>query len=118
MLKSQWGHPVNVASVASVTSWPDIDPFTVFQNAVLGVPAVLREELVSGRAPIGVSAVHPGILARSNHSICAVSPREVAQKVLDAIRHNRPYVYTDEYGAAVLAHFEEILDECSVARSV
>ena len=89
------GHIVNTASLAAVTAIPRLGPYTVAKHGVLGASDVLRAELESVGAPIGVSVVMPGMIKTGMVPIGKIPPSQVALNVLDAIRRNRPYVYTD-----------------------
>jgi len=93
------GHVVNTASLAAVTAIPRLGPYTVAKHGVLGASDVLRAELESVGAPIGVSVVMPGMIKTGMVPIGETPPSQVALNVVDAIRRNRPYVYTDNEAA-------------------
>jgi NAD(P)-dependent dehydrogenase (short-subunit alcohol dehydrogenase family) len=93
------GHVVNTASLAAVTAIPRLGPYTVAKHGVLGASDVLRAELASVGAPIGVSVVMPGMIKTGMVPIGKIPPSQVALNVVDAIRRNRPYVYTDNESA-------------------
>jgi NAD(P)-dependent dehydrogenase (short-subunit alcohol dehydrogenase family) len=94
------GHVVNVASMASVTALAGLGPYTVAKHGVLGLSDVLRAELVSSGAPIGVSVVFPGRIRSGMNPIGTVEPSTVAANVVDAIRHERAYVFTDDHATS------------------
>ena len=91
------GHVVNTASMAAVLSLGRLGPYTVAKHGVLGLSDVLRAELESLRAPIGVSVVMPGMIKTGMNPIGTVSSATVAANVLDAMRRRRSYVFTDDH---------------------
>jgi NAD(P)-dependent dehydrogenase (short-subunit alcohol dehydrogenase family) len=104
------GHVVNVASMAAVLPVGRIAPYTVAKHGVLGLSDVLRIELLDIGAPIGVSVVMPGMIRTGMNPIGTVEPSEVARNVVDAVRSDRPYVFTDDHhGAEVDARLRAIL---------
>jgi NAD(P)-dependent dehydrogenase (short-subunit alcohol dehydrogenase family) len=94
------GHVVNVASMASVTALAGIGPYTVAKHGVLGLSDVVRAELAAAGSPVGVSVVFPGRIRTGMNPIGTVEPSTVALNVLDAIRRDRPYVFTDDHAAS------------------
>lgn len=91
------GHVVNVASMAAVHPQQRLGPYTVAKHGVLGLSDVLRADLASVGAPVGVSVVFPGRIRTGMNPIGTVEPSTVAENVLDAIRRQRPYVFTDDH---------------------
>ena len=91
------GHVVNTASMAAVLSLGRLGPYTVAKHGVLGLSDVLRAELASLRAPIGVSVVMPGMIKTGMNPVGTVAAATVAVNVLDAIRRQRNYVFTDDH---------------------
>jgi NAD(P)-dependent dehydrogenase (short-subunit alcohol dehydrogenase family) len=91
------GHVVNVASMAAVLPQDHLGPYTVAKHGVLGLSDVLRAELAALGVPIGVSVVLPGRIRTGMNPIGSVEPSTVATNVLDAIRTQRPYVFTDDH---------------------
>ncbi|HEY6532510.1 MAG TPA: SDR family NAD(P)-dependent oxidoreductase [Acidimicrobiales bacterium] len=107
------GHVVNTASMAAVLPIRNIAPYTVAKHGVLGLSDVLRAELEDQGAPVGVSVVMPGMIQTALNPIGTVPASQVAANVVDAIRRNRAYVYTDDH------HTEEVaarLHALAVAR--
>jgi NAD(P)-dependent dehydrogenase (short-subunit alcohol dehydrogenase family) len=94
------GHVVNTASMAAVLTMGQLGPYTVAKHGVLGLSDVLRAELASLGAPIGVSVVMPGMIKTGMNPIGTVSAATVAINVLDAIRRQRSYVFTDDHSTA------------------
>lgn len=94
------GHVVNTASMAAVIARPKLGPYTVAKHGILGLSDVLRAELQELGAPIGVSVVMPGMIKTGMNPIGTVSADDVAANVLDAIRNDRPYVFTDDHSTA------------------
>jgi NAD(P)-dependent dehydrogenase (short-subunit alcohol dehydrogenase family) len=91
------GHVVNTGSMASVMALGRLGPYTVAKHGVLGLSDVLRAELVSLQAPVGVSVVMPGMIKTGMNPVGIVSSATVAANVIDAIRHGRSYVFTDDH---------------------
>ena len=91
------GHVVNVASMAAVHARAQLGPYTVAKHGVLGLSDVLRAELDAIGAPVGVSVVLPGLVRTGMVPIGTVPASAVAANVVDAIRHGRAYVYTDDH---------------------
>ena len=91
------GHVVNTGSMASVMALGRLGPYTVAKHGVLGLSDVLRAEMASLHAPVGVSVVMPGMIKTGMNPVGMVSSATVAANVLDAIRHGRHYVFTDDH---------------------
>ena len=91
------GHVVNTGSMASVMALARLGPYTVAKHGVLGLSDVLRAEMMSLQAPVGVSVVMPGMIKTGMNPVGIVSSATVATNVLDAIRHGRDYVFTDDH---------------------
>jgi NAD(P)-dependent dehydrogenase (short-subunit alcohol dehydrogenase family) len=94
------GHVVNVASMAAVTALGGLGPYTVAKHGVLGLSDVLRADLAAIDAPVGVSVVFPGRIRTGMNPVGTVEPETVAANVLDAVRRNRPYVFTDDHSSS------------------
>lgn len=94
------GHVVNTASMAAVLPHDRLGPYTVAKHGVLGLTDVLRAELQKMGAPVGASVVMPGMIRTGMNPIGSVEPEEVAANVVDAILHDREYVFTDDHSAA------------------
>lgn len=122
------GHIVNTGSVCGLFGTPTLGPYTASKFGVVGLSEVMRFEL----APrgVGVSVLCPGFVATQivansiramqshNDAVLAapdqerealgdylqtaMSPDEVAVQVVEAIRHNRFYVFTHrEYSPVI-----------------
>jgi NAD(P)-dependent dehydrogenase (short-subunit alcohol dehydrogenase family) len=91
------GYVVNTASMAAVTVIAGIGPYTASKHAVLGLSDGLRAELEAIEAPVGVSAVMPGMIKTGLNPFGTVGPEQVAANVVDAIRLGRAYVFTDDH---------------------
>jgi NAD(P)-dependent dehydrogenase (short-subunit alcohol dehydrogenase family) len=104
------GHVVNVASMAALLPHASLGPYTVAKHGVLGLTDVLRGDLDKTGAPVGASVVFPGMIRTGMNPIGSVDPVTVADNVLDAVRGNRPYVFTDDHSTAeVDTRFHTIL---------
>jgi NAD(P)-dependent dehydrogenase (short-subunit alcohol dehydrogenase family) len=93
------GHVVNVSSMAAVLTLPRLAPYTVAKHGVLGLTDVLRIELEGMGAPVGASVVMPGMVKTAMNPIGTVLPAAVAANVIDAIRRDRAYVFTDDHSS-------------------
>ena len=91
------GHVVNVASMAAVLPHARLGPYTVAKHGVLALSDVLRADLATIGAPVGVSVVMPGMIKTSMNPIGTISAGTVAANVVDAVRAGRPYVFTDHH---------------------
>ncbi len=104
--------------MAAVRPMARLGPYTAAKHGVLGLSDVLRAELEALGAPIGVSVVMPGMIRTGMNPIGSVEPATVATNVVDAIRRNRPYVFTDDHATddvedrlrAILAARTDVLD--------
>jgi len=94
------GHVVNVASMAAVLALDRLGPYAVAKHGVLGLTDVLRAEFAALGVPIGTSVVMPGMVRTAMNPIGTVEPATVALSVMDAIRRNRHYVFTDDHSVA------------------
>jgi len=94
------GWVVNTASMAAVTAIPGIGPYTASKHAVLGISDGLRAELAAAGAPVGVSAVMPGMIKTGLNPYGTIPAEQVAANVVDAIRNDRPYVFTDHHSVS------------------
>jgi NAD(P)-dependent dehydrogenase (short-subunit alcohol dehydrogenase family) len=99
----QEGHVVNVASMAAVLPHAALGPYTVAKHGVLGLSDVLRADLERAGAPVGVSVVMPGLIRTGMNPIGTNEPSAVAANVIDAIRRQRPYVFTDDHASDLVA---------------
>lgn len=105
------GHVVNTGSLASVMAIPNIAPYVVAKHGVLGLSDVLRAELRAVGAPIGVSTLMPGMIKTGLNPVGTLAPSVVAGHVVDAVRTNRRYVFTDDHDADTIAtRLQAILD--------
>jgi NAD(P)-dependent dehydrogenase (short-subunit alcohol dehydrogenase family) len=94
------GHVVNTASMAAVYAPAQLGPYAVSKHGVLALSDVLRAELAAAGAPIGVSVVMPGMIKTGMNPLGTVSAETVAANIVDAIRRDRPYVFTDDHHTA------------------
>ena len=120
------GHVVNTASMAAVTATPFCAPYTLSKHAVLSLSETLHLDLAARGAPIGVSVLCPEVietgigasgrnrpaqLAREGPSHTerdvtekaiaeavksGLSPRDIADRVISAVRERRFYVLSPE----------------------
>jgi NADP-dependent 3-hydroxy acid dehydrogenase YdfG len=103
MLARGSGHIVNVASMAGVLPVPGLAVYCATKFAVLGLTQTLREEYRDSGVQfttIMPSKVTTELAAGSDSAashIPAVSPEDVADAVVDAIRHRRGEVTVPRY---------------------
>jgi NAD(P)-dependent dehydrogenase (short-subunit alcohol dehydrogenase family) len=88
---------MTTASGSPVRPLARLGPYSAAKHAVLGLSDVLRAELEAVGAPVGVSVVMPGMIRTGMNPIGTVEPSTVAANVVDAIRRNRAYVFTDDH---------------------
>ncbi len=88
------GHLVNVASSAGKAGYPGGATYCGTKHFVVGVSEAVRGEL--NEAPIEVSCVMPGVVATeladglpSTRAVKKVTPEEVAEAIVEALRHPR-----------------------------
>jgi NAD(P)-dependent dehydrogenase (short-subunit alcohol dehydrogenase family) len=96
------GHVVNTASMAAVLPLRRLGPYSVAKHGILGLSDVLRAELDELGAPVGVSVVMPGMIRTGMNPIGTVEADTVATNVVDAIRRDRHYVFTDDQASAAV----------------
>ncbi|MDT9593951.1 SDR family NAD(P)-dependent oxidoreductase [Nocardioides zeae] len=60
LIASGDGHVVNISSLFGLISMPGQTLYNATKYAVRGFTEALREEMLVGRHPVGVTAVHPG----------------------------------------------------------
>ncbi|HEX4016252.1 MAG TPA: SDR family NAD(P)-dependent oxidoreductase [Frankiaceae bacterium] len=94
------GHVINTASMAAVIARPKLGPYTAAKHAVLGVSDVLRAELSDLGARVGVSVVMPGLIKTAMVPVGVIPAEQVALNIVDAIRRDRAYVFTDDHSSA------------------
>jgi NAD(P)-dependent dehydrogenase (short-subunit alcohol dehydrogenase family) len=86
--------------MAAVLPLGGLGPYTVAKHGVLGLSDVLRADFEAMAAPIGVSVVMPGMIRTAMNPIGTVPAAQVAANVVDAIRRQRSYVFTDDHHTA------------------
>lgn len=62
MLEHGDGHIVNTASVAGMTSYPNMAPYNASKHAVVAISETLHAELAEKKSTLGVSCLCPGIV--------------------------------------------------------
>jgi len=115
------GHIVNTASIAGHMAPAGLGPYATSKYAVVGLSEALAAELDEDGAPVHVSVVCPGFVrtniytsernrpaglapaperplfpdeAKAMIDAASIEPAVVADAVVDAIRHNRFWVFT------------------------
>jgi NAD(P)-dependent dehydrogenase (short-subunit alcohol dehydrogenase family) len=115
------GHVVNTASIAGLVPSPTIAPYNAAKAAVVAISETLDMELRAQGAPIGVSVLCPGVVPTriaesgrnrpgadgspeplldlpTQHDLppTALTADQIADRVVDAIVHDRFWVVTHE----------------------
>jgi short-subunit dehydrogenase len=103
MLERQRGHVVFISSLAGKAGPAYSEPYAATKAGLIGLNQSLRAEY--RHAPIGFSVICPGFVAgegmyqrlvdegiRSNRLIGETSTDKVADRVVEAIRHDRPEI--------------------------
>jgi NAD(P)-dependent dehydrogenase (short-subunit alcohol dehydrogenase family) len=134
------GHVVNTASIAGLATAPFLGPYNATKQAVVAISETLFKDLQSVGAPagVGVSVLCPGFvrtrIAESDRNRPAwapereaesaealrgaiqnmveggISPAAVAERVIDAVRHNTFYILTHpELTPALQTRFDDIV---------
>jgi short-subunit dehydrogenase len=119
MLERGRGHVVFISSLAGKVGPAYEEPYAATKAALIGLTQSLRAEYL--HAPIGFSVVCPGFVAgdgmyqrmvdrgiRSNRVIGETTNEKVADKVLDAIRRDRPQVIANDAPVRPLLVLQEI----------
>jgi NAD(P)-dependent dehydrogenase (short-subunit alcohol dehydrogenase family) len=117
------GHVINTASTAGLLAFPGIASYNVAKRGVVALSETMHHEL-SGTT-VGVSVLCPGVVTtrigesernRPGHAVAtsfapsqqaaeAITPDDVADQVLDAIRSDRFWILTHpHYGEQALEH--------------
>ncbi|RBY86836.1 SDR family NAD(P)-dependent oxidoreductase [Blastococcus sp. TF02A-26] len=104
------GHVVVTGSMAAVAPLAKLGPYAVAKHGLLGLADVLRAELAEIGAPVGVSLVLPGAIRTAMNPYGTVTAGQVAANVVDGVRRDRAYVFTDDHSTGeVEARLRSIL---------
>ena len=94
------GHIVNVSSAAGRIPVAGGATYTATKHAVSGFSNALHIEFKADKTPIHITAVHPAMVRtelskgmKDNKGVSPVTPEQVAEAVLDALKRPRPDVY-------------------------
>lgn len=102
------GHIINISSVFGMISLPTQGSYNASKFAVRGYTEALRQEMIVGQFPVGVSCVHPGgisteiarnarvsdgedkaALAKDFEKLARTSPKQAAQTILSGVSKNK-----------------------------
>jgi NAD(P)-dependent dehydrogenase (short-subunit alcohol dehydrogenase family) len=132
------GHVVNTASIAGLIAAPFLGPYNATKQAVVAISETLFKDLQAVGAPVGVSVLCPGFVqtriadsernrpqwapdrdipgaaelrgAVQDMVDSGIAPRDVADRVMDAVRTDTFYILTHpELDAAVATRFDDIM---------
>jgi NAD(P)-dependent dehydrogenase (short-subunit alcohol dehydrogenase family) len=138
LLEQGEGHVVNTASLAGLTSPGLLGPYNVTKHSVVTMSETLYRDLLVFGSTVGVSVLCPGFVRTGiadsdrnrppwapaearpegealqgtvrNLVASGISPSQVAEQVLDAVRTNRFYIIThDDTFAMVETRLRDIL---------
>ncbi|MBT3465431.1 SDR family NAD(P)-dependent oxidoreductase [archaeon] len=116
MLKRKYGHIVNIGSIVSKMAVPDMSAYCSTKFAVMGLTESLRHE-VDGTG-VNVSIVMPGstdtnffkndtfkgsMPGKNREVIKTITPKEVTDRIIYAIEHNRFEVYAPRQFKGVMS---------------
>ena len=109
--ESKDGHIINISSVFGMISLPTQGSYNASKFAVRGYTEALRQEMIMGNQPVGVSCVHPGgiateiarnarvsesddkeELAASFDKLARTTPKKAAQTILKGVMKNKARV--------------------------
>ena len=93
------GHVVNTASMAAVLPRGGSGPTPSPSTECSGSRTCCGRSSQAMGVPIGVSVVMPGMIKTAMNPIGTVSSDVVAAHVVDAMRRQRSYVFTDDHHA-------------------
>jgi NAD(P)-dependent dehydrogenase (short-subunit alcohol dehydrogenase family) len=96
LLASGDGHVVNISSLNGILAQPGLSHYCASKFAVRGFTEALRTEMLLGRHPVRVSAVHPGGVATQISANGLVLARE-AGRVITADDEARDRTYRDKW---------------------
>ncbi len=95
MLSHGDGHIVNTASVAGMTSYPNMAPYNASKHAVVTISETLYGELVEKKSTLGISVLCPGIVRtniidsernRPEHLRRPFIPPEITEDMVDRMK--------------------------------
>jgi NAD(P)-dependent dehydrogenase (short-subunit alcohol dehydrogenase family) len=102
------GHLVNVASMAGKAGVPGAATYCGTKHFVVGLSEALRGELQYAGAPVDVSCVMPAIVqtelaagAKDTRGVKKVTPEDVAEAIVDALRNPRFDVYVPKAAGTI-----------------
>lgn len=78
LIESGDGHLVNISSLFGLVSMPGQSMYNAAKYAVRGMSEAIREEMLIGRHPVGVTVVHPGGIKTAIARSARVSAKEDA----------------------------------------
>jgi NAD(P)-dependent dehydrogenase (short-subunit alcohol dehydrogenase family) len=112
LIASGEGHLVNISSVFGFVGVPTQSAYNATKFAVRGFTEALRQEMLIGRRPVGVSCVHPGGIrtniardartaddgstpqqrAADFSKIARTTPEDAAKIILRGVQRNKPRI--------------------------
>jgi NAD(P)-dependent dehydrogenase (short-subunit alcohol dehydrogenase family) len=130
LLEQDEAHVVNTASMSGLLASPGMGAYVASKHAVVGLTKALRTDLAPRWPHVGVSVVCPGAVATNlpenvrtlgrphdqahvdalrENLATAMGPREAGEIVVDAVRHERFWVFPN--GAPHVELLERDLDD-------
>ncbi|MGA6207259.1 SDR family NAD(P)-dependent oxidoreductase [Nocardia testacea] len=99
LIASGDGHIVNISSVLGLLGVPSQSPYVSAKFAVRGFTEALRQEMIIGGLPVGVTCVHPGGV-RTNITTHSRDDRYSAHERAELARRFQRFALTTPEGAA------------------
>ncbi|OBF27438.1 SDR family oxidoreductase [Mycobacterium sp. ACS4331] len=94
LIESGDGHVVNVSSLFGIFSVPGQSAYNAAKFAVRGFTEALRQEMITKKRPVEVTAVHPGgiktAIARNATAAEGLDPRELAAEFDNKLARTTP----------------------------
>ncbi len=102
------GHLVNIASVAGKGGFPGAATYCGTKHFVVGWSEALRGEMQHAEIPVEISCVMPAIVQtelatglRATRAVKQITPEDVAEAIVDAVRHPRFDVYVPKSAGVI-----------------
>jgi NADP-dependent 3-hydroxy acid dehydrogenase YdfG len=94
LIESGDGHVVNVSSLFGIFSVPGQSAYNAAKFAVRGFTEALRQEMITKKRPVAVTAVHPGgiktAIARNATAAEGLDPKELAKEFDSKLARTTP----------------------------
>lgn len=108
LYQSQSGAVVNISSIAGISNFPLLGPYSATKAAVHSLTQGLRAEL--SKVNIFVQGVYPGPVdtrLAQGMEMAKATPAAVANAILTGLEENVEDIYPDDFSAAMMAIFKQ-----------